>query len=122
MAKNFKNKDLFDTIETEYKPDVSESQGKTEMQKKEVSQSQHTVEVQKDMSESQRKLGRPKTRTEEMRTINVAIPMSVFKKLDVAKACYGNSITRYVNKAIERDLESNYSKYESIFNNLNDIQ
>lgn len=109
MAKNFKNKDLFDTIETEYKPDVSESQGKTKMQKKEV-------------SESQRKVGRPKTRTEEMRTINVAIPMSVFKKLDVAKACYGNSITRYVNKAIERDLESNYSKYESIFNNLNDIQ
>ena len=63
--------------------------------------------------------GRPKTKTEATRTINVAIPVSMLEKIDTAKICYGNNLTLYINKLIERDIDANYENYKNIADNLN---
>lgn len=69
-----------------------------------------------------KRVGRPKTKTEETRTINIAVPISVLEKMDVAKVCYGNNLTGYINKLIEKDIAANYNKYETINNSLNDFK
>ena len=49
-----------------------------------------------------KKPGRPKTKTEETKTINIAVPVSVLEKIDIAKVCYGNNLTCYINRQIGR--------------------
>lgn len=74
---------------------------------------------EKSHNESKRKVGRPKTKTEETKTINIAVPISVLEKMDVAKVCYGNNLTGYINKLIEKDMEIHYDEYVNINNSLN---
>lgn len=62
-----------------------------------------------------RKVGRPKTRKEETKTVNVAIPVSVLEQIDVAKCKYGNSLTAYINAVVAADLKENFSKYKTIY-------
>lgn len=59
-----------------------------------------------------RSAGRPKTKTEDCKTINVAIPVSLLEKMNVAKVMYKDNLTLYVNKLIEKDIEANYERYE----------
>jgi len=66
-----------------------------------------------------KRVGRPKVKTEETKTINIAVPVSVLEKLDTVKICYNNNLTLYINKLIEKDIESNYEKYSEIANSLN---
>ena len=68
------------------------------------------------------KVGRPKTKTEETKTINIAVPVSVLEKLDTVKVCYGNNLTQYINKLIERDIEANYENYKHIADSLNSFK
>ncbi len=66
--------------------------------------------------------GRPKTKTEETKTINIAVPVSVLEKMDIAKVCYGNNLTCYINRLIEKDIKANYEEYKNIINSLNNIK
>jgi hypothetical protein len=73
-------------------------------------------------SDFPRKPGRPKTKKEPTKTINIAVPVSMLEKLEVAKACYGNNMTQYVNALIATDIEKNFEQYETIYNGLNNIK
>lgn len=78
----------------------------------------HSTEDQK----IKRKVGRPKTKTEETKTINIAVPISVLEKLDTVKVCYGNNLTQYINKLIDKDIEANYDNYKHIADSLNNFK
>ena len=69
-----------------------------------------------------RKVGRPKTKTEDTKTNNIAVPVSVLEKLDTVKVCYGNNLTQYINKLIEKDIEANYDNYKHIADSLNSFK
>lgn len=66
-----------------------------------------------------RKVGRPRIKTEETKTINIAVPVSVLEKLDIVKVCYSNNLTQYINKLIEKDIEANFENYQTIVDSLN---
>lgn len=68
-----------------------------------------------------KKVGRPKVKIEDETLINIAVPISVYEKMNIAKACYGGNLTKYVNAVITKDLQENYSKYITINNSLNDF-
>ncbi len=72
--------------------------------------------------EVKKRPGRPRTKTEETKTINIAVPVSVLEKIDIAKVCYGNNLTCYINRLIEKDLKTNYEQYKNIINSLNNIK
>lgn len=69
-----------------------------------------------------RKVGRPKTKTEKTKTINIAVPVSMLDKLNIAKICYGNNLTQYINKLIEKDMEANFNDYQHIVDNMNNYK
>ena len=73
-------------------------------------------------SKKHRKVGRPKTKTEETKTINIAVPVSVLEKLETVKVCYSNNLTLYINKLIEKDIEANFANYEHISDSLNNFK
>ncbi len=73
----------------------------------------------KPVTTQKKKVGRPKTKTEPERTINISVPVSILEKMDVAKVKYGNNLTKYVNAIIKADLDQNYEKYLEIQNILN---
>lgn len=75
-------------------------------------------ELNKTEDATKRKVGRPRTKTEPTKTINIAVPVSVLTKLDTVKLCYGNNLTLYVNKLIEKDIEANYDSYLHIADSL----
>lgn len=56
--------------------------------------------------------GRPRTKTENCKTINIAIPESLLEKIAVAKVMHGGNLTLYINRLIERDIQENYEKYK----------
>ena len=58
-----------------------------------------------------RKAGRPKTKTEPERYINISVPVLIMDKLDTVKPCFGGNLTAYINRLIVKDLEENYDKY-----------
>lgn len=62
-----------------------------------------------------KKVGRPKVKTEECKTINIAIPLSILAKLDIAKVKYEGNLTKYVNAIIEKDLDNNYASYKQLY-------
>lgn len=68
--------------------------------------------------EKKKTIGRPRTKTEEEKIINIAIPLSVYKKMNLAKLQYNNNLTLYINSLIERDLDENLERYKE---NLLDI-
>lgn len=57
-------------------------------------------------------LGRPRTKTEDEKIINIAVPISVYEKMNLAKLQYNNNLTLYINKLIEQDLKKNLAKYK----------
>ena len=77
---------------------------------------------EKPEKKSKGKVGRPKIKTEETKTINIAVPVSTLDKISEIKACFGNNLTQYINKLIEKDLESNYDNYKHIADSLNDFK
>ena len=66
------------------------------------------------------KVGRPREKREYEKTINIAIPVSTLEKMNVAKLKYGNNLTKYVNRVIQKDLEAHYDEYKLIQKLLND--
>ena len=105
MSKNFKNSpfDKFNNnIEFE--------------QKSEQKENINTKPIESD--KEQKKVGRPKTKQGEFKTINVAVPIEILNKLKNIRNVYQGNLTLYVNKLIERDLSENYNKYLEIVNNL----
>lgn len=69
-----------------------------------------------------RKVGRPKTKIEDTKTINIAVPVSVLDKLNVIKICYGNNLTQYINQLIKKDIDANYGNYKNIVDSLNNFK
>ena len=107
MAKSFKNNTPIDKLSgaTPVTPVVPDEEPKVAVEPK-----------------TKRKVGRPKTKTEETKTINIAVPVSVLEKLDTVKVCYGNNLTQYINKLIEKDIEANYDNYKHIADSLNSFK
>ncbi len=69
-----------------------------------------------------KKRGRPKVKTEPERTINISVPVEILEKMDIAKCCYGNNLTAYVNAVIKADLEAHLEEYERIKNVMDTYQ
>ena len=67
---------------------------------------------------SKGKVGRPKTKTEDCKTINIAIPLSVLAKMEIAKSKYGDNLTKYVNEVVTKDLDANMETYQQIYDLL----
>ena len=65
-----------------------------------------------------RKVGRPKTKQGEFKTINIAVPAEILKRLKSIKEVYQGNLTLYINKLIEKDLSENYNKYLEVVDNL----
>ncbi len=65
-----------------------------------------------------KKVGRPKTKQGEYKTINISVPVGFLEKLKEVKEVYQGNLTLYINKLIEKDLEENYNKYLEIVNSL----
>lgn len=105
MSKNFKNSpfDKFNNIESERQLETTKD-----------------VNVKLIKSDKEpRKVGRPKTKQGEFKTINVAVPVEILKILKNIKEVYQGNLTLYINKLIEKDLNENYNKYLEIIDNLN---
>lgn len=85
----------------------------SEIQKEnvEVKQEPDQSQPQHIQPEPKRGKGRPRQKTEPEKMINIGIPESLYKKMEVAKICHGNNMTQYIRKALERDIESNYEDY-----------
>lgn len=62
--------------------------------------------------------GRPKTKTEDDRQVNVRIPLSVIAQWEEIQLVYGGNFTRYINKLIVEDLERNKQLYADIIEML----
>lgn len=109
MGKNFSGKKPTDNLSKV----VTDNENLNNIKEKSDNESKNKVK---------KKVGRPRTRTEETKTINIAVPVSVLEKMDVAKVCYGNSLTGYINKLIEKDIEIHYDEYVNINNSLNNFK
>ncbi len=70
-----------------------------------------------------RKVGRPKTKDikNTCRNINVAVPITLLDKWEEIKIVYGNNLTEYVTKLIEKDMDANYEHYKEIADSLKNI-
>jgi predicted DNA-binding protein len=75
-----------------------------------------------------RKPGRPpvdpsgRKKKDYTKTINIAVPIELLDKLNTVKICYGNNLTQYINKLIEKDIEANYEDYKHIADSLNSFK
>lgn len=68
------------------------------------------------MASEEKKVGRPKVKAEECKTINIAMPVSMLKKTEVAKLAYNGNLTEYVNHCVAADLDAHYEEYLTIYN------
>lgn len=95
----------------------------SEIQKEdiEVKQEPDQSQPQHIQPEPKRGKGRPRKKTEPEKMINIGIPESLYQKMEVAKICYGNNMTQYIRKALEKDIELNYQKYQEMANMLKDF-
>ena len=116
MAKSFKNNTPIDKLSgaTPVTPVATDEEPKATVEPKKPTKAEEPKE--------KRKVGRPKTKTEDTKTINIAVPVSVLEKLDTVKVCYGNNLTQYINKLIEKDIEANYDNYKHIADSLNSFK
>lgn len=73
-----------------------------------------TVEPTKE-----KKVGRPKIKTEPTKTINIAVPVSVMEQVEIAKCKYHDNLTEYVNAVIKADLEKNMTDYQKLYELMN---
>lgn len=71
----------------------------------------------------EKKVGRPKTKDVKntCKNINVAVPITLLDKWEEIKIVYGNNLTAYITKLIERDMDINYEQYKKITNSLKSI-
>lgn len=60
-----------------------------------------------------------KKKKDYTKTINIAIPLDMMEKVNVAKVCYDNNVTTYINKLVEKDIAANYDNYKHIADSLN---
>ncbi len=61
--------------------------------------------------------GRPKTRTEDVKIANIAIPVSVYNDMtEYALALYNSNLTQYINNLIKKDLDENLKTYKTVSN------
>ena len=59
--------------------------------------------------------GRPKTRTEDIHILNIAVPLSVYNEMiDKALLKYKGNQTEYINSLIKDDLEKNKALYTKL--------
>lgn len=116
MAKSFKNNTPIDKLSgaPPVTPVATDETPKATVEPKKPTKAEEPKE--------KRKVGRPKTKTEDTKTINIAVPVSVLEKLDTVKVCYGNNLTQYINKLIEKDIEANYDNYKHIADSLNSFK
>ena len=77
------------------------------------------VEMEAAPPKVKKKPGRPKTKTEPEKTINISVPISLLEKMEIAKAKHGNNLTKYVNAVIKSDIEAHFEEYKNIYNILN---
>ncbi len=77
------------------------------------------IQIQKNMQKEKKKIGRPKIKEGEYKTINISVPVSILEQMEVAKLKYGNNLTAYVNAVIKADLTANYDKYVELQKILN---
>lgn len=103
MAKSFKHSNPFDNLDN-----INQTRNKS---------IETPVETVKD-EKPKKKVGRPKVKTEETKTVNIAIPLSVLKQIEIAKVAYNNNLTQYINNIIKNDLESNIDRYQQIYDLL----
>lgn len=100
MPKSFKDSpfDKFNNIEPEQKPKSNKSDNV--------------------INNEPKKVGRPKTKQGEYKTINISVPVEFLEKLKEVKEVYQGNLTLYINKLIKKDLEDNYSKYLELVESL----
>ena len=55
-----------------------------------------------------------------MKTINIAVPVSLLDKVNIAKLKYQNNLTKYINHLIEQDLEKNFENYQALAELMNE--
>ena len=101
MAKSFKHSNPFDNLDN-------------------INQTPHIEKPVEKVREEKpkKKVGRPKVKTEETKTVNIAIPLSILKQIEIAKIAYNNNLTQYINDIIKNDLESNIDRYKQIYDLL----
>lgn len=112
MVKNFKTKDPLKNFLPVKQEDLKQINEVKEH--KEVSKSNTKLDTK-------RKVGRPRTRTEDTKTINIAVPISTLEKMEIAKNCYGKNLTKYINTLISKDLELNYTNYKDMYDKLKSL-
>lgn len=85
--------------------------------------------IQNDQPESseviavKKKVGRPVTKDVKgtCKNINVAVPTTLLDKWEDIRIIFGNNLTAYVTKLIERDMIENYEKYKTLADGLKNI-
>ena len=60
------------------------------------------------------KVGRPRIKFGEYKTVNISIPLDLHDQMQVAARCNSMSMTQYINKVIEDDLNENKKRYKKI--------
>lgn len=121
MAKNFsRNNPLEELIRNEisFEEPIENEFSRDELLEDEFSEEPIEDEYSLELNYKKSKVGRPKIKTEKTKTINIAVPVSMLDKLNIAKICYNNNLTQYINKLIEKDIEANFNDYECIANSL----
>lgn len=73
-----------------------------------------TAETQGYTVKTGNKVGRPKKKIGEYKTINIAVPIELLEQIQMASKCKSMSMTEYVNDAIRQDLERNGKTYDAI--------
>lgn len=58
--------------------------------------------------------GRKKVKTEPEKVINIAVPVSLYDSMNIAKLKYNNNLTAYVNDLIQKDISKNLDTYKEI--------
>lgn len=78
-----------------------------------------TIEPVVEVPATIKKRGRPKVKTEGTKNINIAVPKSILRQVEIAKCKYNNNMTEYINAIIKADLEKNMEKYKQLYDLLN---
>ena len=75
---------------------------------------QRTETPSEDVKPVKGKVGRPRIKQGEYKTVNIAVPLDLYNQMQGAARCNSMSMTQYVNKVIEDDLKANGERYEQI--------
>jgi len=123
MGKTFKNNVHNFMEKTEKKtspeaPQPSEAAVDVQPSKSPVANSKPVNKAPEASEKVKKKGGRPR-RTFPVKHINIAVPEDYMEKINLAKACYGNDLTRYINTLIKKDLEENFAEYKSYNDTIN---